>query len=547
MAKKVLILILLFIGIIFRVYKVDSIPPGFFADEIALAINAKTIAEDGVDEFGNRFPFGFESFSDYKLPGYIYLTALIYKFLGSSILTIRLIALFSSILSIPLIGYLAYLLFPKKRYFPYITMAILAISPYHIHFGRIAYETMLATTFFLLFLISFVHVIKKNKRRLWLFLGTIFLFLSSWTYHAPKFIIPVFLFLLFFWGAIVKSFKINRKNTIRASLFFLLVTFVSYIPFIINPEIDKRPFGYLSTFRKSDLLTIASSWFRIWDFEFLFLKGDPFGFRHSNQETGLFLGVMIFPLMAGIGYFLKKLDLKNFSHVFIILLLITAGLPSSLTHFAPYGPRLLPMIIPITILLALGTERLIVLIVRQKDRVRYLFSFLFLVVLFYQIGYYAHIYFVHFPKKSLSEFPSASIEVVKFIKEEYNENSQKVIYFLNGKNCLAWGHDELKLWYFVDLENREMIKWNNLYREIRYNTDSPFFSFSLDRPRFVYKNNLILNASHSEMSQASSSSLLVRCGIHGPDINKDSEKIVKRFYMYPREKRDIIYVVSEKL
>jgi 4-amino-4-deoxy-L-arabinose transferase-like glycosyltransferase len=84
---------------------------------------------EGKDEFGVPYPFSFESFSDYKLPGYIYITALLYKIFGATILTVRLPALIASLSAIPLIGYLSYLLFPKHKYISLSAMTALSLMP----------------------------------------------------------------------------------------------------------------------------------------------------------------------------------------------------------------------------------------------------------------------------------------------------------------------------------------------------------------------------------------------------------------------------------
>src|SRR5579872_1073535 len=141
MVKKIIFILLIAIGIFFRVYAIEQIPGGLFGDEVSLAVNTKTIAQSGTDEYGNRFPFGFESFSDYKMPGYIYASVIPFDLFGPRILSIRFIAVVSSILSIFLIGVLAKLLFPNKKHIAPFAMIALALSPYAIHFGRIAYET----------------------------------------------------------------------------------------------------------------------------------------------------------------------------------------------------------------------------------------------------------------------------------------------------------------------------------------------------------------------------------------------------------------------
>ncbi len=58
-------------------------PPGFFRDEAALAYNAHTIAEEGRDEYGARFPLYFSSFLDYKSPIFVYGLAGVFLLTGA--------------------------------------------------------------------------------------------------------------------------------------------------------------------------------------------------------------------------------------------------------------------------------------------------------------------------------------------------------------------------------------------------------------------------------------------------------------------------------
>ena len=48
----------------FQLWVSSGNPPGFFRDEAAIAYNAHTIASEGRDEYGARFPLYFSSFLD---------------------------------------------------------------------------------------------------------------------------------------------------------------------------------------------------------------------------------------------------------------------------------------------------------------------------------------------------------------------------------------------------------------------------------------------------------------------------------------------------
>jgi hypothetical protein len=285
---------------------------------------------------------------------------------------------------------------------------------------------------------------------------------------------------------------------------------------------------------------------RMWNLEFLFTKGDLFGFRHGTGEAGMFLSIFAIPLVAGMIAYIKQFSVKHFSLIFLLILMVTAGLPSALTNLFPYGPRILPAVIPFTLLIAFGLDTLWIRMSDAKPVYSRGILFIGSLVLVYQLIQFAHIYTAHFSHKSLPEFPDAPVAMSRFVKEELASHPGKKVYFLNGTVCLPWGYDELKLWYFADLNNEHMIKWNKVFREKRFATGNPFGSFdTLQRPSYEFQ-NIVLHPSDRVAGDAPSGSLIVRCGIHLPNINQKKETIKKVFYMYQREQRDPVYVISEK-
>lgn len=552
--QKIIVGIFIIIGITLRVYQFNEVPGGLFSDEISIAVNAKTIAQSGVDEYGRRFPFAFESLSDYKLPGYIYTTAFFFKLFGPQLFVVRLAAVLSSIASIFLLGVLAKTLFPERKSIGWYAAFVVSLCLFHIHFARIAYETMLATTFFLVYLICVVRIAYGSSRWQWISLGGVAILISCFTYPAPKFIIPTFTVLLLGYS-FVKPDKVSLSHLRSSLLLFLGFIAVSFIPSILNPKVDKRPLSYIVDnekgpilpilFRKS--LSVIASWLWIFNLEFLFDKGDVFAFRHGTRESGIFLSIFLPPFIWGIFSVIRDFSKKNFSYVFVLLLLVICGIPSALTSSTPYGPRLLPMMIPLCLLVTIGVYESVMWLSKRDQKIAVALWFVLLAVLSYQIVWFAHIYFVHFRKDSLPEFPQASRELGQFIKEYRQKEPSTNLYLFNERSCRPWGHDDLHVWYFADLPNTGMIAWNNAFRVIRYNYGSPFDAYDGAKiPSYTF-GTIHLYPGYKTVDNASSGSLIARCGIHLPSINQKSEKILKIFYVYPEEQREVLYVVTRKL
>ncbi|CAN5171864.1 hypothetical protein BH11PAT1_BH11PAT1_1280 [soil metagenome] len=554
MALKITASILILLGIFLRLYQLDTLPGGIFSDEISIAVNAKTIAENGVDEYGRTFPFGFESLSDYKMPLYIYLTAGVYKILGPIVLTVHMVAAISSVISIFLLGYFTYILFPRKKNLFYYAMISIAFCFLHIHFSRIAYETMLSTTFLLIYLIALYQTIHYPTEKKWLIIGSIGIIFSLWSYYAARFIIPVFTFLV----CLVCLYRIekNKKLVMRNIVIYLLVTTLAFIPALLGANVDKRPASYLLIDVKGQTLiekifskmqSIAASFLWMFNLEFLFQKGDVFAYRHGTKEVGIYPSLFVVPYLVAVVQLLKIYSIKNFSIVYISLFALIASLPSALTSGVPYAPRLLPMLIPFSLLIAYGMYYSIEFINKQKLFAKATIYIVIAIIFVYQILSYSHIYFIHFKKTSLPEFPVAPVQLGEEVKNIHKTEPGMPIYFLGGKSCHNWGHDDLHLWYFANLPNEAMIIWNNLYREKRYNTvGSPFDAYdSIQQPRFSFS-SIVMNPSEYEIKQAIKGAYIIRCGYHLPTIDLSGEKIMKVYYMDTLEHTDPFYVMTRK-
>lgn len=551
--KKIVFITLIMIGIFLRVFLLGSVPAGLFSDEISIAVNSKTIAENGTDEYGSPYPFAFESVSDFKMPGYIYLTSIVYHLFGNTTLTVRLVSVTASIISVLAIGFLAKFLFPHKKDIQWYAMIILSLCLFHIHLSRIAYETMLATSMIILFLIGFWKSLTEKKKGWWIVLASISLLMSTWSYYAPRFIIPLIIFSYIFYHFFFITKRKKLKFHLTLISIYALVIAIAFLPGLLGSKVDNRPLSYLLSDTEGGFFsavlfkirTILGSF--IWNFnlEFLFDKGDVFAFRHGTKDFGIFLSIFVIPYLYGMYLFLKEFSVKNKELVFILLFTVIAGLPSALTSGVPYAPRLLPFIIPLTLVISLGSVGFFDALRKYNQRVNLIAVLGILGIIFFQILQYTHGYFVHYKKNSLPEFPSASVEIGKYVAQILNENPKQKLYFLNGRSCRNWGHDDLFLWYFGNISNDKMIKWNNIFRDIRYTRSSPFDAYDEDIQPRVELGNIIMNPTYKEGDEAPVGSIHIRCGIHEETFNKKKETKLKTIYMYPYESREAYYVITQ--
>ena len=178
---------------ILRFYKLGINPPSLDWDETSLAYNAWALSETGHDEFGNSWPLSIRSFGDYKPPLYTYLLIPSLRIFGKTEFAVRFPSALAGTLTVLVTFYLAKEVIDESRVLaPFVASFLMAISPWHLQFSRIAFEANLGLFFYILgvwlLLRWFTH------RSSWL------LFSSSlaggaalMSYHSTKIVLPLLL------------------------------------------------------------------------------------------------------------------------------------------------------------------------------------------------------------------------------------------------------------------------------------------------------------------------------------------------------------------
>jgi len=216
-------------------------------DEVGLGYSAISIAETGMDEWGNKFPLVFKSFGDYKPPAFFYVTAILYKLIGWNFALPRITSAIAGIFVV-LCGALWIRKLLNSDELGLFAGLILAISPWTVHMSRMALESNLGLTFFMAGLLFMTY---SKKSYLKLVLSALFFSLSTYSYHGFRFTVLLFLGLI-----IISQLLINLKNIekfIADSKNYFLILFFS--------TLMSLP-GFLAvgaTNRLGQTLTISSS------------------------------------------------------------------------------------------------------------------------------------------------------------------------------------------------------------------------------------------------------------------------------------------------
>src|SRR3990167_3068602 len=184
-----LLFLILILATVLRFYKLDTIPIGFNDDEAAFGYNAYSIIKTARDEWGRFLPFpAFESFGDWKLVFYLYLTVASEVIFGASEFAVRFPSAIFGILSV----WATYLLTKKLlgKNVGLLSAFLLAISPWHVIASRNAFESDI-----LIFFISsatYLFLIALREKKFIIPSRTVYL-ISFYIYRSSWLFVPIFL------------------------------------------------------------------------------------------------------------------------------------------------------------------------------------------------------------------------------------------------------------------------------------------------------------------------------------------------------------------
>ena len=418
---KYFLIIVLVIAFIIRFINLGQ-TPALNPDEAALGYNAYSLLLTGKDEHGVSWPLHFKSFGDYKPGGYVYLALPFIKFMGLTPLSVRLPNLIFSILTI-LFLYKLVLLLSKSNVLALYSAIVLSLSPWHIHFSRGAWESSAALSLIVIGTYFFFKSIKE-KFLLNFLLFTFNFILSLYLYHSARLIAPLLalsLCLLYF-----KFLFKKLPQIIFPILLGVLIALPVLFSFLNNGgttrlggvglTADMGPINrsnellndhhntkiinrVMHNKRILYLISWAQKYSSHFDFNFLTITGDEVP-RSKVPEMGQIHLIELPFLLLGIIFLLKTSLFNSKSKIFIFLFLLISPLASSLTFQAPSALRSLPMVIPLSILIALGIYYFFDFIFHKITHPYALaLGGLFIIIYSYFIAYYLDSYFLHHAKR----------------------------------------------------------------------------------------------------------------------------------------------------
>lgn len=452
--EKTILILILALAACLRFWQLGQIPPSPDWDEAALGYNAYSIMKTGRDEYGKHLPLILRSFDDYKPALLAYLVIPSIRIFGLNVFATRFPAALLGTLAVLLTYLLVRELFSSSPIasrlslrLPLVAAFLLAISPWHVQFSRVAFETNIG----LLFGILVVWLILKSFKKSWfLILAAFFAGLNIYVYQAEKVFTPL-LVLAAFLIYRREIFKLPRKYLI----FAVIVGLISLLPFarmtLTMPEIflrakgtsisaDQTPFlartveklvrdnqakDYLGLIldnrRVTYFLTLMRGYFSHFDLNWLFVRGGEA--RHHAPEMGsLYLWELPFFLLG----VYSLIFAKNFKKAKLLIFswFLLAPIPAAFASGTPHEVRTIRFLPMLQIFVGVGLIKAWQIISKKRLAFKVLISSLAILFFLFNFTYYLNQYFVqqnYFHSQSWQYGYQQAVEEIKKIEPQYKQ------------------------------------------------------------------------------------------------------------------------------
>lgn len=344
----IILAFILVLSALLRFWRLGNVPLGVTHDEVAYIYNSYSIAKTARNVFGEFLPFltwmTKEGFPFLPVP--IYMAVPFSWFLPLSVFTGRLLPALLGVLDVLLVYLFVRQVFGKQS-LALVSALFLAISPWHLHFSRSAYDTNYALFFYLLGCVIFLWEIKQKKIPIMSFVSFL---LALYSYRGMSIIaIPIMLMLAVYSRVVLRA-KPNQLVFFIIGIVFLMGTqwyiiattgrayTAEGISIFTNPrmqeEIDtqireaKGPLLLRRLFLNKPSYIAAKlreNYLRLYSPEFLFLYGEPQQIYSIWSRGRLYFLDLPFLLM-GISYLF---GINRQGAILLTLFILLGGLPAA--------------------------------------------------------------------------------------------------------------------------------------------------------------------------------------------------------------------------
>ncbi len=452
-----------------RLYRVAEVPVGINWDEAAHSYNAWSIWQTGKDEWGNRWPLFLRSFDDYKSAAMAYALLPVVALSGLSASAIRSWAAIMGTLGIAGSSGLI-LRLSKSKTLALISLGILAVMPWDIHYSRAVMEQGLSLT---LLVWGFWAWFGKTSKEKWL--GTILLVAAMYSYHSIRLITP----LLFIAVNLVQDGTVKKKirqNIWRYVAFGLAAIWLWWqaifglagqrardLLILDSPQIGLavqegyyrssiiwgRPLRIFNNKFLVILPDILERYLVHFSPDFLFFGNNPDS-RHATSQNLLLITLPF--LLLGLTATIRKNSATD--RIFFIWLAVSP-LAAMLTKDVPHSGRVFPMVIPLAYFAARGIEWLVSYF---RGRVKIIAIAIVFGMWLANSAWYLHTYWQNVPEQTVIDWQGHLRSPTLYAAEHQNQYNHVV--FADSYN----NHYLFVAWY-LRIDPREVQDYRRHWRE----------------------------------------------------------------------------------
>jgi 4-amino-4-deoxy-L-arabinose transferase-like glycosyltransferase len=353
----------LFIYLVTRLVGLADFPIYFFTDEaIQTVAAADLIRNDLKDEEGTFLPTYFKNGPFYNLSASVYLQVLPYLLFGKSVYVTRAVSVLVSLLAAAAVGLTLRDIFQVPYWWA--GVLLLSIAPAWFLHSRTAFETVLFTSFYAVFL--YFYLLYRYRSPRYLNGAMVFAALAFYSYSPGQLVIGATTLLLLISDA---RYHWQNRGQVLRSLGLLAILALPYLRFRLgNPEAPIDHLRKLGSYWVQPLPTREK--LARYASEYLYGLSPGYWFvpnlrdlaRHQMKGYGNLLRATL--PFAVIGLFLAVKGLRSPANRAVLIALLVAPLGSALVEIGI--TRTLVFVIPATLLTALGISWLLTWLERRR-------------------------------------------------------------------------------------------------------------------------------------------------------------------------------------
>ncbi len=282
--------------VISRVLKLDSFPNGLHVDELAVAVDTKSILLNGTDRWGMRYPAYFYDYGNGQNALYVYVEAFLLTFLPSTIFTLRIQAVIWGALCFFAMYGICFEITENKG-FALAGPVLVTILPMYVMSERWALEAYLFLPTAVITMYFLIRSVKHGKIADCILTG-VFMGTSLYTYAVSYMVWPIFLALTGVYLIYLKKIRFKQLVAFGIPLAVLGLPLVLYQ--LVNFRIVE-PFYFLVSdyvplpYSRGSEMSISNIFGNLRYFKELFLGGDELTYNAFPEFGTIYM--FLLPLM----------------------------------------------------------------------------------------------------------------------------------------------------------------------------------------------------------------------------------------------------------